>query len=170
MPEGEVVVLAFDYGTRFVGMALGELRTGLVRPLDSAECHTRQSRWDYIEQAVKDWSPHHLLVGLALNQDGEEQTTSRQCRNFARDLHRHTHLPVTLIDERYTSLEADRQLRQQGMSRIARRHQEHAVAAAILIDSYFHYSPDERSRLSTLEYPETLITALPKDGPCSIPS
>ncbi len=150
MPEMGGIVLAFDYGMRFMGVALGESRTGLVRPIDSSECRSRQSRWAFIEQIIRDWSPQHLLVGLALGSEGEEQLTTRQCRNFAKDLQRHTHLPVTLIDERYTSLEADRRLREKGVSQAKRRHQEHAVAAALLIEDYFQRSLEERRHLITL--------------------
>lgn len=168
MPESEGVVLAFDYGIRFMGAALGELRSGLVRPLGSAECLTRQSRWSFIAQTVNDWSPRQLLVGLALDKDGSEQLTTRQCRNFAQDLRRHTQLPVTLIDERFTSLEADQRLRDRGVAQADRRQQEHAVAASLLIEDYFQLRPEERRRLATQGSPDTFPPSLPDEDPCTI--
>ncbi len=161
MPEGEGVVLAFDYGTRFMGMALGECKSRLVRPLSSIECRTRELRWHAVADVVQNWAPQQLLVGLSLTAEGGEQHTTRQCRNFARDLMRHTQLPVTLIDERFTSLEADRQLREQGTARHQRRLQEHAVAAALLIEDYFNLSHEAQERLETLNPPM-------RHDPCSI--
>lgn len=150
MPDDEGLILAFDYGTRFIGLALGEQRSRLVRPLSSLECRTRQARWHDIDLAIQAWQPQRLLVGLALNKEGGEQMASHQCRNFARDLLRHTKRPIILIDERYTSLAADQQLREQGLAQKERRIREHALAAALLLEDYFNLPAEARQQLETL--------------------
>ncbi|WP_298128502.1 Holliday junction resolvase RuvX [Ferrovum sp.] len=158
MPDPEGAVLAFDYGMRFIGVAWGERRSKVCRPLASLECRTRAQRWESIHVLIREWIPDLLLVGLALNSEGQEQTTTRQCRNFARDLHRHTHLPVTLIDERYTSLEADLQLRAAGVARTQRRNKEHALAATLLLEDYFGLSIEQQNALCSSAHPDFFIT------------
>ncbi|NDU85427.1 MAG: Holliday junction resolvase RuvX [Ferrovum sp.] len=162
MPDPEGAVLAFDYGVRFTGVAWGEWHSRICRPLLSLEVRTRIQRWEAIQHLVREWSPQRLLVGLPLDHEGQEQTTTRQCRNFARDLHRHTQLPVTLIDERYTSLEADRQLRSAGISKLQRRSQEHAVAAALLIEDFFGLTVQARDALLSSDHPDFFTAALPE--------
>ncbi|QKE41250.1 MAG: Holliday junction resolvase RuvX [Ferrovum myxofaciens] len=158
MPDSEGAVLAFDYGMRFIGVAWGERRSRVCRPLVSLECRTRAQRWESIHALIREWTPKSLLVGLALNSEGQEQTTTRQCRNFARDLHRHTHLPVALIDERYTSLEADQQLQTAGVARAQRRSMEHALAATLLLEDYFGLSMEQQSALCSSERTDFFIT------------
>ena len=158
MPDPEGAVLAFDYGTRFIGVAWGERRSRVCRPLASLECRTRAQRWESIHALIREWTPGLLLVGLALNSEGQEQTTTRQCRNFARDLYRHTHLPVALIDERYTSLEADQQLRAAGVPSTQRRSREHALAATLLLEDYFGLSVEQQNALCSSEHTDFFIT------------
>ncbi len=141
MPDLVGTVLSFDYGLKFIGVAVGQRLTGTCRPLQTICANTRQARWQAVAKLLQEWAPDHLVVGLALDREGEEQESTRQCRNFARDLESRTGLDTTLVDERYTSLEADRQLRHQGVRRKQRVEQEHAEAAALILRSYLESHP-----------------------------
>lgn len=136
MPEAEGMVLAFDYGLKHTGVALGELGSGLCRPLETIHAASRATRWKAVDRLVKTWEPVRLVVGLPLDAGGGEQTASRQCRNFASELQSRTGLPTMLVDERYTSLEADASLRERGLTRQQRALAEHAEAAALILRSY----------------------------------
>ncbi|MDE1941896.1 MAG: Holliday junction resolvase RuvX [Betaproteobacteria bacterium] len=135
MPEAGTV-LAFDFGLKHTGVALGELGSGLCRPLATIHCASRADRWKAVERLMKEWEPVRLVVGLPLDADGNEQETTRQCRNFATELESRTGLPTALVDERYTSLEADAALREQGYTQQQRAEAEHAEAAALILRSY----------------------------------
>lgn len=135
MPEAGTV-LAFDYGFKHTGVALGELASGLCRPLETIHAATRAARWKAIERLMQEWDPVRLVVGLPLDADGNEQETTRQCRNFAAELASRTGLQTALVDERYTSLDANAALREQGYTQQQRAEAEHAEAAALILRSY----------------------------------
>ena len=141
MPDPGGTVLSFDCGLKYIGVAIGQRITGTCRPLQTIRAHTRKARWQAVEQLLREWDPELLVVGLALASDGSDQETTRQCRNFAQFLASRTGLDTALVDERYTSLEADLHLRQQGVRRKERAEQEHAEAAALILRSYLESHP-----------------------------
>lgn len=141
MPEPAGTLLSFDYGLKFIGVAIGQRITGTCRPLQTIRANTRKARWQAVERLVQEWNPELLVVGLALDQEGEDQETTRQCRNFAHTLASRTGLKTALVDERYTSLEADQALRHQRVRRKERAEREHAEAAALILKSYLESHP-----------------------------
>jgi putative Holliday junction resolvase len=129
MPEE--TLLAFDYGTQFIGVALGNTLTGQARPLEVFENPTREARFGRIQQLLDEWQPTRLVVGLALDADGGEQPMSQHCRRFANQLKGRFGLPVELVDERGTSLAA-----QSEMGSAGRGLRVDAVAASIILQNY----------------------------------
>jgi putative Holliday junction resolvase len=138
MPDG--VVLAFDFGTRRIGVAIGEMMLGLARPLATLDVATNDARFSAIAKLIAEWLPARLVVGLPRSLDGEEDEMTDRCRRFARQLEGRYRLPVTMIDERLSSATADEQLRDCGLDWRARKSRLDAEAAAILLQNYF----DER--------------------------
>jgi putative Holliday junction resolvase len=130
------IVLAFDYGLKRTGAAIGEIGTGLCRPLGTFDTSSREKRWNAVQQLLREWAPARLVVGLPLDADGSEQEATRRCRNFATELESVTGLPVALVDERFSSLEADQVLRQRGLNSAERAAEENGEAAAIILRSY----------------------------------
>lgn len=126
MPEE--TLLAFDYGAKKCGVAIGNTLLKQARPLDIILEATRDGRFNRIEALLKRWQPERLVVGLALATDGGEQYASQHCRRFARQLEGRFGLPVVLVDERSSSVEAQR---------ITRNEPDDAVAAAIILQRYF---------------------------------
>ena len=135
------MVLAFDYGLKHTGVALGELGSSLCRPLETSHAASRAARWKAVDRLVREWEPVRLVVGLPLDAAGGEQEATRQCRNFAAELASRTGLPTLLVDERYTSLEADANLRERGYRQQQRAQAEHAEAAALILRSYLESGP-----------------------------
>ncbi len=126
MPEE--TLLAFDYGAKKLGVALGNTLLKQARPLDLILEPTRDGRFARIEALLATWRPERLVVGLALATDGSEQYASQHCRRFARQLEGRFGIPVVLVDERGSSVEAQR---------VTGNAPDDAVAAAIILQRYF---------------------------------
>jgi putative Holliday junction resolvase len=128
MPKG--TVLAFDFGLRRIGVAVGEPELGIVHPLP-AVCDFFQ-----IQKLVEEWKPASLVVGLPTSAQGEPHRMTRQAEDFARRLERRFKLPVARVDERYTSVEAESRLK--GIKRKA----IDSVAAQLILEQYFGETSD----------------------------
>jgi putative Holliday junction resolvase len=124
MPE-RGTVLAFDFGLKRIGVAVGEPELGTSHPLRAV------SRFQQIEELVSEWKPSRLVVGLPTSAKGEPHAMTRQAEDFARRLERRFKLPVARVDERYTSVEAERKLR--GLKKKA----VDSVAAQLILEQYF---------------------------------
>lgn len=96
-------VLAFDYGMRRIGVAVGQQLTRTARPLTILAARDGVPDWQAVGRLLDDWKPHRLLVGHPLNMDGTDSDMSRRARKFANRLHGRFGLPVDLVDERLTS-------------------------------------------------------------------
>ncbi len=126
MPEE--TLLAFDYGAKKLGVAIGNTLLKQARPLEIILEATRDARFTRIEALLKRWQPERLVVGLALATDGGEQYASQHCRRFARQLEGRFGLPVVLVDERGSSVEAQK---------MTGNEPDDAMAAAIILQRYF---------------------------------
>ncbi len=126
MPEE--TLLAFDYGTRKIGVALGNTVTRQARPLAVLRPATRQARFQAIEQLLRQWQPARVVVGLPLTLDGQEQYASLQSRRFANQLHGRFGVAVELVDERGSSMEAQ--------SLLGTGEDDDAMAAAVILRRY----------------------------------
>lgn len=132
------VVMAFDYGVAHTGVALGHSYGNEARRLTTIHSTTRSARWQAITDLLKIWAPTALVVGLPLTQSGEEQLATRQARHFAQSLKRRYRLPVHLIDERYSSVMAQQNMREAGRSSRLYNHEEHAEAAMIILQTFWN--------------------------------
>lgn len=99
-------LLAFDFGLRRIGVAIGQSVTRTARPLQIINARDGQPEWPAISGLLDTWKPQRLLVGLPLAEAGGDQSMTTQARRFARRLHGRYGTPVALIDERYSSHEA----------------------------------------------------------------
>jgi putative holliday junction resolvase len=135
MHEGTVI--AFDFGTRRIGVAIGEMMLGVARPLTTISAEANEVRFTAIAKLVEEWRPARLVVGLPLSLDGTAHEMTERCRRFARQLEGRFRLPVVMVDERLTSTAADERLREQGREWRDRKASVDAEAAAILLQSHF---------------------------------
>ncbi|MGB5080564.1 MAG: Holliday junction resolvase RuvX [Burkholderiales bacterium] len=133
-------VLAFDFGIRWIGVAVGDTETGLASPIGMFEVGGGGRCLAEVESLVREWKPGRLLVGLPLALDGGEHEMTRRARRFARQLEARFRLPVDLADERLSSVAAESTLREIG--RGGRKHKQavHALAAKIILQSYLDES------------------------------
>lgn len=141
MPEksGETppleAVLAFDFGLRRVGIAAGDTLTATAAPRPAALTTRAGPDWATIAREIDALKPRRLVVGAPYNADGTPGALAPAARRFARELERRFKLPVSMVDERWSSLEAGAALkarRADGRRRIRREHIDSAAAAVIL--------------------------------------
>jgi putative pre-16S rRNA nuclease len=130
-------VLAFDFGEKRIGVAVGEGILGIAHPLITIDSEINDERFRIITELIHEWRPSMLVVGLPLSTDGEEHALTLLSKKFARRLDGRFGLPVVMMDERYTSLEASRTLKQMGISGRKQKPMLDAVAAQHILQSYF---------------------------------
>jgi putative Holliday junction resolvase len=123
MPE-RGTVLAFDFGLKRIGVAVGEPELGTAHPLPAV------SGFPEIQKLVVEWKPARLVVGLPVREAGEHPLAKR-VEKFARQLEGRFHLPVARVDERFTSVEAESRLRG------VRKKAIDSVAAQLILEQYF---------------------------------
>lgn len=126
------LLLAFDYGTRRIGVALGETLTRSARPLATVAVRDRRPDWDALGRLIEAWRPVRLVVGLPIDLDGAEQEASRGARRFGRQLEGRYRLPVDLVDERLTTRIARQRLAEAGRGRAP----ADPVAAQLILESW----------------------------------
>ena len=125
-------LLAFDYGEKHIGVAVGQTLTRTANPLESIRVSGAQPDWSAITRMVETWQPDALVVGLPLNMDGSEQNVTGQARRFGNQLSGRYRLPVHLVDERLSTREARERLASAGRAGEA----DHPVAAQIILESW----------------------------------
>ncbi|ACT47547.1 Holliday junction resolvase RuvX [Methylotenera mobilis] len=135
-------VLAFDFGERRIGIAVGEHLLASANPLMTIDNESNEIRFQIITKLVSEWQPRLLVVGLPLSLDGSEHGVTQLCKKFARRLNGRFNLPVALIDERYSSAEASQLLNEAGIRGRAQKEMLDQVAAQTILQSYF----DQASR------------------------
>jgi len=124
--------LAFDYGQRRVGVAVGNTLRGAGQPLKTIAAEG-DARFAAIAALIKEWQPDALVVGVPYHPDGAAHDNTQRAKRFARQLHGRFRLAVHEVDERYTTTEA--------LSEGAR--DADAAAAAIILDQFFRNPPPD---------------------------
>ena len=147
MPEGTVIhapafvaqgtLLAFDFGTRRIGVATGSALLRQANPLTTIDEEKTDARFAGIAALLAEWQPCALVVGLPGNDDGTPHELTALCRRFANRLKGRFNLPVILVDERYTSLAASTRLGEQGIHGRKQKPLIDQYAAQQILQAYF---------------------------------
>jgi len=137
-------ILAIDYGSVRMGLAVSDPLGLTAQGLPTLERTNKQADLGRISQLAADYSVAEVIVGHPISAKGEDTEMSRRVARFADELRAGLGLRVLLWDERLTSLEADRALKESGASRGARRRARDRMAAQILLQSYLDRRAYER--------------------------
>lgn len=131
-------VLGFDFGMKYIGVAIGQSVTKTASPLTTLMAKDGIPDWLEIQSLIERWHPNDLVVGIPLNMDGTEQPITFCARRFANRLHTKFRLPVHMIDERLTSWEAKNRAELAAKNRQLKTDNNtlHALAAMILIEQW----------------------------------
>ena len=133
MTDETRTLIAFDFGEKRIGTAIGQTVTRTATPLDTVLVRKTRPDWSAIDRLIDRWKPDALVVGLPINMDGTDQWITAHARRFANRLHARSGLPVHLADERLSTREAWTRLIESG----SRRDGPDPVAAQIILEGWF---------------------------------
>jgi len=138
MPDvGNRTVLAFDFGTKSIGVAVGQEITGTASPLPALKARDGIPDWTLIEKLYNEWLPQVVVVGLPLNMDGTEQEMTQRARKFANRLHGRFGVQIETHDERLSTADAKAHLFQSGGYRNLKKGNVDAQSAVVILESWF---------------------------------
>lgn len=130
-------VLGFDYGTKSIGIAIGQQLTASARPLISIKAVDGIPKWEEIAAIITEWKPDLIVVGLPLNMDGTEQEITLRAKKFGNRLNGRFGVKVVTQDERLTTADAKARLFEMGGYKALTKGQVDAMSAVLIIESYF---------------------------------
>ncbi len=133
------VLLGFDFGSKRIGIAVGQELTGSANALETLHSRDGGPDWVGISRLIEEWQPDALVVGLPLNRDGSEHETTHLARRFGNRLAGRYNLPVFTIDERLSSVEAERILGERGHFN---KEEVDKLAAQIILESWLAQQVD----------------------------
>ena len=128
-------LIGFDFGSRRIGVAVGETTTRIASPLGAIEGEANEARFEAIGRIVDEWRPAGFVVGRPRHSDGSEHEVARLAEKFGRRLEARYKVPVTYVDETLTSAEAEASLRHT-RTRAGTKSDVDALAAALILQSY----------------------------------
>ena len=123
----DATILAFDFGLKRIGVAVGNTILNQGQPLKVIEAAANDDKFAAIADLVAEWKPARLVVGLPFHPDGAEHEMTKRCRRFANQLHGRFGIETVLVDERYSS----------AVLTSRRGEADDAQAAAIILQQYF---------------------------------
>ena len=129
-------ILAFDFGTRRIGVAVGESATGLAHPLATIAAERKDDRFAAIAKLIDEWRPALVLIGLPTHADGKAHELTASARRFARQLEGRFGVTVALADERFTTHAATEALADAGVTARHQRGVRDQVAAQLILQAY----------------------------------
>lgn len=135
LPSG--TVLAFDFGKKRIGVAVGEQGLRLAHPLTTIHCEMTKQRFEAIAKLIEAWQPVLLVVGLPTHADGTEHELTRLSQRFARRLEGRFGIKSVLVDERYTTITARSALGELGIKGKKQKTMLDQIAAQHILQSFF---------------------------------
>jgi putative Holliday junction resolvase len=129
--------LGFDFGTKHLGIAVGQTITKTANPLSMIPMKKGAPNYDLLDAIVEKWQPLGLIIGLPLQPDGTHSQTSLAAKRFGQDLGQHYRLPIYYIEERLTSFQARQSLKDSPALTQAGQNKD-AIAAAIILQSWLN--------------------------------
>lgn len=134
---GQRTVLGFDFGKKYIGVAVGQEITGSATPLGSVKAKEGIPNWEHINQYIEEWQPHLIVVGLPFNMDGSEQQLTIDARKFGNRVHGRFGIAIEFVDERLTTADAKEQLFARGGFKNLKKDNIDAESARLIIESFF---------------------------------
>lgn len=137
MSENPKTLLAFDYGLRHIGVAVGQSLIASSNPIGVVRARDGAPDWQNITKLIAEWQPNILIVGLPLNMDGTDSAMSQRARKFSRQLQARFKISVALVDERLSSFAAKQTRKEMDRSTNFGSDTVDAEAACIILQDYY---------------------------------
>lgn len=128
--------IAFDFGMRSIGVAVGQSITQTASPLAALKASDGIPNWDLVASLIKEWQPQLLLVGLPLNMDGTEQPLTNNVKRFIGRLRHKYEIPVQSYDERLSTVDAKEKLFELGGYKKLSKEKVDSVSACLIYESW----------------------------------
>lgn len=135
-------VLGFDFGVKYIGVAVGSTEPVMAHPLSQLVVK-EEIPWEEIAKLIREWRPAVLVVGVPLNMDGTEQPITQLARQFLDALTERFKLPVFAVDERLTTVEARARLFSVGGIRALQKKAVDSVAAQLIVETWLENTTNE---------------------------
>ena len=132
-----LTALAFDFGTKSIGCAVGQSITGTAQALPAFKAQDGIPNWNEIEKCLKEWKPDVVVVGLPLNMDGTEQDLTLRARKFGNRLNGRFGVTVEFQDERLTTTAARSEIFDRGGFRALKKGKVDGISACLILESWF---------------------------------
>jgi len=132
--EGNII--GFDFGQRRIGVAIGNNISKTAQALITIKSSTNNQTFEAIQKIMDEWRPVSIVVGVPFNVDGSEHKVTNLSKKFAKQLEQKYSLPTHLIDERYTSIEANHELKDKKIDLKKKKLLIDQIAAKIILQSY----------------------------------
>lgn len=132
------IVLGFDFGTKRIGIAVGQPITSSARPLATIKSSNGVPDWEALKKLVKTWQPDAFVVGIPLNMDGTEQPITQAARQFIVLLKEQFNIPIYEMDERLSTVDARDKVFAAGGYKALQQKQIDSIAAQLILESWFH--------------------------------
>ncbi|WP_026339158.1 Holliday junction resolvase RuvX [Psychromonas ossibalaenae] len=129
-------LLGFDFGTKSIGVATGQMITATAQPLAAIKANDGIPNWDTVEKVISDWKPDLVVVGLPLNMDGTEQKITQRAKKFANRLNGRFGVKTALQDERLTTASAKEFIFANGGYKALDKGKVDSVSAALILESW----------------------------------
>jgi len=139
-------ILGFDFGTKRIGIAIGQEVTGTVNPLTTVTAVKHKPDWESISKIIAEWQPDLLVVGLPLHMDGTEQPMTQAARRFSNQLNGRYQIPIALMDERLSSDEAESILNERSGS-FQDKAQIDMISAQLILQSWMSLEENETTAI-----------------------
>jgi putative Holliday junction resolvase len=133
-------VLAFDFGTKSIGVAVGQEVTGTASPLDAINAVDGIPNWDIVAKVFEQWQPDLAIVGLPLNMDGSFQQVTFAAKKFANRLNAKYKVPIETVDERLTTVDAKARLFEMGGFKKLDKRKIDSASACLIFESWVEQS------------------------------
>lgn len=143
------LILAFDFGTRRIGVAVGNVLLASARQLEPLPARDGIPDWCVVSRLVEEWQPDLFVVGLPLNMDGSESPMSTRARKFGKRLFGRYGKPCEMFDERGSTREAKSIAHEQGLLRAGKSYRDDGVdgiAAVLILEGWFAHQEGLPSR------------------------
>lgn len=137
---GQRTVIGFDFGKKYIGVAIGQELTGSASPLGSIKANDGIPHWDSLASYLTEWQPDFIVVGLPLNMDGSEQQLTKDAKKFGNRVAGRFGIKVEFQDERLTTADAKEQLFSRGGFKNLKKDNIDAESARLIIESFFEQS------------------------------
>ncbi len=141
MPKLEIV-LGFDFGLRYIGVALGQVKTRTAQALTTVLARQGTPDWQQIDALFKLWQPDALVLGIPVNMDDSEQVITRAAKQFSMQLTQRLNRPIYWVDERLSTVEASARLFALGGAKALRKKSINSVAARLIVETWLYSLPE----------------------------